>query len=138
MGEEGGLGMDAGVGAQDGGEARGAVRLGAPIIGINNRDLRTLSVDLGVTERLARLVPSDRIVVAESGIAGRRDVERLSVHADAFLIGSSLMRAADPRAAARALAFGRVKVCGLTDAHDVVTAAAVGADRKSPSLNPSH
>src|SRR3546814_4452437 len=60
------LGMDAVVEAHDEVEARHAVRLGAPIIGINNRDLRTLSVDLGVTERLARLVPSDRIVVAES------------------------------------------------------------------------
>src|SRR3546814_2622093 len=86
MGEARRLGMGAVVEAHDEVEARRAVRLGAPIIGINNRDLRTLSVDLGVTERLARLVPSDRIVVAESGIAGRRDVERPSVHAAAFLI----------------------------------------------------
>lgn len=121
------LGMDALVEAHDEAEIRRAVRLGAPIIGINNRDLKTLSVDLGVTERLARLVPSDRLIVAESGISDRRDVERLSAHADAFLVGTSLMRAADPRQAARALAFGRVKVCGLTDEHDMEMAAACGA-----------
>lgn len=121
------LGMDALVEAHDEAEVRRAVRIGAPIIGINNRDLRTLSVDLRVTERLAGLVPADRLVVAESGIQGRSDVERLSRHADAFLVGSSLMRAGDPRGAARALAFGRVKVCGLTDPHDVETAAECGA-----------
>ena len=121
------LGMDVLVEAHDEAEARRAVRLGAAIVGINNRDLRTLSVDLGVTERLAGLIPPDRLVVAESGIADRADVERLSPHADVFLVGSSLMRAADPRGAARALAFGRVKVCGLTDAHDVETAAEAGA-----------
>ncbi len=121
------LGMDALVEAHDEAEVRRAVRLGAPIIGINNRDLRTLSVDLGVTERLAGLVPPDRLVVAESGIGGRNDVERLFRHADAFLVGSSLMRAEDPRGMARALAFGRVKVCGLTDSHDVETAAECGA-----------
>ena len=78
------------------------------------------------TERLAPLVPTDRLVVAESGIADRADVERLAPHADAFLVGSSLMRADDPGEAARALAFGRVKVCGLTNAADLDMAAAAG------------
>lgn len=121
------LGMDALVEAHDEAEVRRAVALGAPIIGINNRDLRTLEVDLATTERLAHLVPPDRIVVAESGIAGRDDVRRLAAHADAFLVGSSLMKAANPGEAARALAFGRVKVCGLTRAEDVRAAAASGA-----------
>ncbi len=121
------LGMDALVEAHDEAEVRRAVLLGADIIGINNRDLKTLTVDLAVTERLSRLVPKDRILVSESGIQDRADVERLSGHADAFLVGSSLMRAADPAAAARALAFGRVKVCGLTDAHDAMLAADAGA-----------
>src|SRR5690606_32757265 len=93
---------------------RRAVALGAPLIGINNRNLKTLEVDLAVTERLARLVPADRTLVSESGIAARSDVARLAGHADAFLVGSSLMRAADPADAARALAFGRVKLCGLS------------------------
>jgi indole-3-glycerol phosphate synthase/phosphoribosylanthranilate isomerase len=73
------------------------------------------------------LVPKDRLLVAESGIRSRADVERLSAHADAFLIGSSLMRAENPALAARELAFGRVKVCGLTAAHDVKLAAETGA-----------
>lgn len=121
------LGMDALVEAHDEDEVRRAVALGAQIVGINNRDLKTLKVDLAVTERLAHLVPQDRVLVSESGIAARADVERLSPHVDAFLVGSSLMRADDPAQAARELAFGRVKVCGLTDAGDIRLAAASGA-----------
>jgi indole-3-glycerol phosphate synthase/phosphoribosylanthranilate isomerase len=121
------LRMDVLVEAHDKAEARRAVALGAPLIGINNRDLKTLNVDLATTERLAGLVPPDRVLVAESGIASRADIARLAPYADAFLVGSSLMRAADPAAAARALAFGRVKVCGLTGAADAGRADAAGA-----------
>jgi len=121
------LGMEALVEAHDESEVRRAVALGAEIIGINNRNLKTLEVDLAVTERLAGLVPADRLLVSESGIASRDDVERLAGHVDAFLVGSSLMRAENPGLAARALAFGRVKVCGLTSADDAATAAASGA-----------
>lgn len=121
------LGMDVLVEAHDEREVRRAVALGAAIVGINNRDLRTLEVDLAVTERLAPLVPADRVLVAESGIASRADVQRLAPHADAFLVGSALMRAERLGPAARALAFGRVKVCGLTDARDAQAAAAAGA-----------
>jgi indole-3-glycerol phosphate synthase/phosphoribosylanthranilate isomerase len=119
--------MDALVEAHTEEEVRRAVALGAEIIGINNRDLKTLKVDLATTERLAGLVPPDRLVVAESGIEDRADVERLAPHADSFLVGSALMRAEDPARAARELAYGRVKVCGLTDAHDVEMASAIGA-----------
>jgi len=121
------LGMDALVEAHDESELRRAVALGAKIIGINNRDLRTLEVDLGTTERLAALVPADRILVAESGIGDRADVARLAPYADAFLVGTSLMRAKRPAEAARALAFGRVKVCGVRSAEDAARAAASGA-----------
>jgi indole-3-glycerol phosphate synthase / phosphoribosylanthranilate isomerase len=121
------LGMDALVEAHDEAEVRRAVALGAPLIGINNRNLKTLAVDLATTERLAPLVPRNRILVAESGIASRADVARLAPHADAFLVGSALMKADNPSEAARALAFGRVKVCGLTDTNDVRAAAAAGA-----------
>lgn len=120
------LRMDVLVEAHDELEVRRAVALGAPIIGINNRDLKTLRVDLATTERLARLVPPDRLLVAESGIADRSDVQRLAPYADAFLVGSSLMKARSPARAARALAFGRVKVCGLTRAADVSAALAAG------------
>lgn len=121
------LGMDSVVEAHTEDEVRRAVALGAALIGINNRDLRTLKVDLATTERLARLVPADRLLIAESGIRDRSDVERLAPHADAFLIGSALVRAENPALAARALAFGRVKVCGLTEAHDVESAGDAGA-----------
>ncbi|HEY0627461.1 MAG TPA: bifunctional indole-3-glycerol-phosphate synthase TrpC/phosphoribosylanthranilate isomerase TrpF [Allosphingosinicella sp.] len=121
------LGMDALVEVHSSDEVRRALALGADIIGINNRDLRTLEIDLAVTERLAPMIPEDRLVIAESGISGRSDVERLSPDADAFLVGSALMRADDPADAARALAFGRVKVCGLTDGHDLEMASAYGA-----------
>ncbi len=121
------LGMDVLVEAHDEVEVRRGLGLGAEIIGINNRDLKTLKVDLSTTERLAPLVPKDRLLVAESGIRDRGDVERLSAHADAFLVGTALMRAGNPAQAARELAFGRVKVCGLTDPHDLRLAAELGA-----------
>jgi indole-3-glycerol phosphate synthase/phosphoribosylanthranilate isomerase len=121
------LGMDALVEAHDEAELRRAVALGAQLIGINNRDLKTLRVDLAVTERLAPLVPADRILISESGIADRADVDRLTAHVDGFLVGSSLMRAPHPALAARALAFARVKVCGLTDPHDAQLATDAGA-----------
>jgi indole-3-glycerol phosphate synthase / phosphoribosylanthranilate isomerase len=127
MAAAGRLGMDVLVEAHDEDEVRRAVALGARIVGINNRDLRTLEVDLGVTERLAPLMPRDRLVVAESGISERADVERLAPHADAFLVGTALMRAERPDEAARALAFGRVKVCGVTSAADAAAARACGA-----------
>jgi indole-3-glycerol phosphate synthase/phosphoribosylanthranilate isomerase len=97
---------------------RRGLALGAPLIGINNRDLRDLSVDLATTERLAPLA-QDRILVSESGIAARADVERLACAVDGFLIGSSLMSAAEPAQAARELTFGRVKLCGLNCGADI-------------------
>jgi len=107
------LGMDALVEVHDEGEMRRALALDGPIIGINNRDLRDLNIDLSTTERLAGLA-ADRLLVSESGISSRADVERLSPFVDSFLIGSSLMRSADPAQAARKLVFGRTKLCGLT------------------------
>jgi indole-3-glycerol phosphate synthase/phosphoribosylanthranilate isomerase len=121
------LGMDVLVEAHDEPEVRRAIALGARIIGINNRNLKTLAVDLSVTERLARLVPEDRLLVSESGISSRADVVRLAPFAHAFLVGSSLMKAPDPAQAARELAFGRVKVCGLTDVYDAAMSADYGA-----------
>ena len=108
-------------------EVRRAIALDAAIIGINNRDLRTLKTDLKVTERLAKLVPPGRLVVSESGIHDRGDAARLAGLCDAFLVGSSLMAAPDPGLAARALAFGRVKICGLTTPDDARAAARAGA-----------
>jgi indole-3-glycerol phosphate synthase/phosphoribosylanthranilate isomerase len=115
------FGMDALVEVHDEPELRRALALGATLIGINNRDLRDLSVDLSTTERLAGLAP-DRILVSESGIRRREAVERLSSQVDGFLVGSSLMRVADPALAARELLFGRVKLCGLNRLEDFAAA----------------
>jgi len=112
------FGMDALVEVHDEAEMGRALALGAPLIGINNRDLRDLSVDLSTTERLARVAP-DRILVSESGIATRADVERLAGAVDGFLVGSSLMSAAEPAQAARELTLGRVKLCGLKSGADI-------------------
>lgn len=112
------FGMDTLVEVHDEPEMLRALALGAPLIGINNRDLRDLSVDLATTERLAWLAP-DRILVSESGIADRADVERLSPLVDGFLIGSSIMKATEPAQAARELTFGRTKLCGLNCGADI-------------------
>jgi indole-3-glycerol phosphate synthase/phosphoribosylanthranilate isomerase len=112
------FGMDALVEVHDETEMRRALALGAPLIGINNRDLRDLSIDLATTERLARLAP-DRTLISESGISSRANVDRLASLVDGFLIGSSLMRSADPAQAARELIFGRTKLCGLNRGADI-------------------
>jgi len=97
---------------------RRALALGARLVGINNRDLRDFSIDLETTGRLARLAP-ECVLVSESGIESRADVERLAPSVDAFLVGSALMRAPDPAQAARSLVFGRVKLCGLNCGADL-------------------
>ena len=130
------LGMDVLVEVHDEAELGRALALGARLVGINNRDLKTLKTDLAVTERLAARVPDDVTLVSESGVATREDVARLGPHADAFLVGSSLMAADDVFEAARALVFGRVKVCGLTREEDVAAAAAAGATHAGIILVP--
>jgi indole-3-glycerol phosphate synthase len=81
-----------------------ALKSQAKIIGINNRDLNTFNVDLATTERLRPLIPPDRIVVSESGIKERTDIEKLSrLGIDAVLIGESLMSAPDIAARMREL-----------------------------------
>jgi indole-3-glycerol phosphate synthase len=98
------LGLDVLAEVHDAAELDRALRLGVRLIGINNRDLKTLSVDLKTTKELARLVPSDRIVVAESGIRGPDDIDRLvAAGAHCFLVGETLMRAPDVAAATRHL-----------------------------------
>ncbi len=99
------LGMDALVEVHNERELQTALSARADLIGINNRDLRTFEVSLELTERLAPQVPDGVLLVAESGIKTRADVERLkSCGVKAILVGEALMRAADIEAAARALA----------------------------------
>jgi indole-3-glycerol phosphate synthase len=102
------LGMEALVEAHDADEVRVALDAGARIIGVNNRDLRTLEVDPGRAARLRPLVPRDRLFVAESGVRTVADVKALAaIEADAVLVGEVLMRAPDPAAALQALHGGR-------------------------------
>ena len=115
------LGMDALVEVHDELEMGRAGALGAQLIGINNRDLRNLSIDLAVTERLAPLA-AGRTLISESGIASRGDVDRLAGLVDGFLVGSALMKADSPAEAARALVHGRVKLCGLNRVEDLSAA----------------
>ena len=85
-------------------EMHRASALGAEVIGINNRDLRTLDTDLARTEELAPLAPPGVVLVGESGVGAPEDVQRLSGLVDALLVGSSLSGAPDPAEAARELA----------------------------------
>lgn len=101
--------------------------LGAPVIGINNRDLRTLQIDLATTARLAPRVPADRVVVCESGIRTHLDVVAHRDQVDAFLIGTTLMRSALLDRAVRQVIHGHTKVCGLTRAEDARAAWEAGA-----------
>jgi indole-3-glycerol phosphate synthase len=101
------LGMDVLAEVHNEAELARALSLDTPLIGINNRDLKTFATSLGTTMRLAPFIPKDRIVVAESGISTHADLLRLAaagVHA--FLIGESLMRQADVVTATRALLRG--------------------------------
>jgi indole-3-glycerol phosphate synthase len=90
------LGMECLVETHNEYECEIAVNCGARIIGINNRDLKTFTVDIETTGRLRELIPASRIVVSESGIKNRNDIERLKDWGvDAVLIGESLMASAD-------------------------------------------
>ena len=98
------LGMDALVEVHDETEMARAGRLGADLVGVNNRDLRTFTVDLAITERLAAAAPEDALLVTESGIFTAADAARLERSgARAMLVGESLMRQADVTEATRAL-----------------------------------
>ena len=98
------VGLEALVEAHDAAEVARAVAAGATVIGINNRDLRTFTVDRDLSARLRPAVPADRVIVAESGIRDAADVARLrAAGVDAILVGETLMRAPDPAAALRAL-----------------------------------
>ena len=97
-------GMDVLVEVHDGAELARALRLRTPLVGINNRNLRTFEVTLDTTLGLMSRVPADRLLVTESGILGQGDVAKMRVAGvHAFLVGEAFMRAADPGVALEAL-----------------------------------
>jgi tryptophan synthase beta subunit len=145
------IGLEPLVEAHDERELEAALATKARLIGINNRDLRTLEVDTDRAILLRRLVPDDRLVVAESGVRDPATVAAWRAAGfDAALVGEALVRAGDPAAAARSfVTAGRpptdpanhaatafVKVCGVTDAEGVLAAVRSGAHAIGLNLVP--
>jgi indole-3-glycerol phosphate synthase/phosphoribosylanthranilate isomerase len=124
------LGLDTLVEAHDAAELQRATALGAPVVGINARDLPTFRIDRQAQLRLLADAPRDRILIAESAIESRAQAAEAELAgANAVLIGSTLMRAADPGAKLTELVSRPlVKVCGLTRQEDVDVAVEAGAD----------
>jgi indole-3-glycerol phosphate synthase len=124
------LGLDALVEAHDADELQRAMALDAPIVGINARDLSTFHIDRRTQLELVSRAPKDRVVIAESAVHTRAQAAAAELAgADAILVGSALMRAADPPAKLRELLSRPLaKVCGLTRQEDVDAAVEAGAD----------
>jgi len=137
------LGLEPLVEAHDARELDSALATGARLIGVNNRDLRTLDVDPERAIRLRDRIPGDRLAIAESGVRDTATIARWRATGfDAALVGEALMRSADPSAAARSFVSAgrypndlagiarapRVKICGVTDAAGIIAATRAGAD----------
>jgi indole-3-glycerol phosphate synthase/phosphoribosylanthranilate isomerase len=108
-------------------ELERAIALNAKVVGINNRDLRDLSIDLDRTRQLAPRLGAGVTVISESGINTYGQVRELSHFANGFLIGSAMMSHDDLNAAVRRVLLGENKVCGLTRAQDAQAAYEAGA-----------
>jgi tryptophan synthase beta chain len=145
------LGLEPLVEVHDEREMDAALATGARLIGLNNRNLRTLDVDTERCLRLRALVPDDRLIIGESGLSEPRTlIAWRAAGLDAALVGEALMRSADPEAAARAFvnagavprdvaAEARqplVKICGVTDAEGAMAAVRAGADAIGLNLVP--
>ncbi|MCQ9676954.1 bifunctional indole-3-glycerol-phosphate synthase TrpC/phosphoribosylanthranilate isomerase TrpF [Corynebacterium sp. BF-R-2] len=108
-------------------EVARATAFGVDVIGINNRNLHDLTIDLDRTAQLAPHIPAGKVIVSESGIRDNHTVRQLGAHANAFLVGSQLTGTPDIDRACRELVFGTNKVCGLTTWSAAQAARAAGA-----------
>lgn len=112
-------------------EFQRAINLKAKVIGVNNRNLHDLSIDLNrtieLTTKFAEQIPSETIIISESGIFNNQHIKKLQHNAQGFLIGSSLMAEKDLNSAVRKVIFGENKVCGLTNIKDAQNAYENGA-----------
>ncbi|WP_215846691.1 bifunctional indole-3-glycerol-phosphate synthase TrpC/phosphoribosylanthranilate isomerase TrpF [Candidatus Pantoea bituminis] len=108
-------------------ELERAIALEAKVVGINNRDLRDMSIDLNRTRQLAPRLSHGVTVISESGINSYADIRELSHFANGFLIGSALMEEDDLQSAVRRVTLGSNKVCGLTRAEDARATYEAGA-----------
>ncbi|MDR0805339.1 MAG: bifunctional indole-3-glycerol-phosphate synthase TrpC/phosphoribosylanthranilate isomerase TrpF [Enterobacteriaceae bacterium] len=104
-----------------------AIKLQARVVGINNRDLRDLSIDLNRTRTLAPQLPESTIVISESGIHNNQQIRELRQYVNGFLIGSALMSEDSLDLAVRRVILGANKVCGLTRPEDALAAYQAGA-----------
>ena len=145
------LGLEPLVEAHDDREIEAALATNARVIGINNRDLRALTVDPERAARFRELVPDDRLVIAESGVRDATTIRGWrALGFDAALVGEALVRAGDPESSTRSfVAAGRpstdivemarapfVKICGITDADGIRAAIRAGADAIGLNLVP--
>ena len=121
------LNMDAITEVSNESEMIRARELEAPIVGINNRNLRDMSIDLNTTRELANQLPEDVLVISESGFYTNQQVRSMSDCSDGFLIGSSLMGHPNLAHAVKQIIFGDCKVCGLTRNEDALAADQAGA-----------
>lgn len=111
-------------------EIERALALKARIIGINNRNLRDLSTDLAMTEKLVPMIKASGhscLIISESGIYTNQDVRRLAPLVDGFLVGSSVMAEANVKQAVKKLVYGTVKICGITSEDNARQVAESGA-----------
>ncbi|QCI17675.1 bifunctional indole-3-glycerol-phosphate synthase TrpC/phosphoribosylanthranilate isomerase TrpF [Buchnera aphidicola (Acyrthosiphon lactucae)] len=108
-------------------ELKRAIQLNADIIGINNRNLHDLSIDLNRTRILSNLIKKDIIIISESGITKYRQIKELSKFVNGFLIGSHLMSQNDLEKSVRSIMFGHNKICGLTRSIDIKVSEKYGA-----------
>ncbi len=123
------LGMDALVEVHDQEELGSVLKTDAKIIGINNRNLKDFSIDLDNSNRLAKLIPENKVVVSESGINSKADIRKVAKSAEAVLVGTAITKSADMKSKIRDITgFPEVKICGITNYEDAKAAVVYGAD----------